>query len=68
MTIWQCPHVESSLVLLEERVYYDQCVLLGKLFFTKKYLLKYFIKNIYIKKHKSLIIILVATMDGTQNI
>ena len=27
-----CPHVESFLVLLEESVCYDQCVLLGKLF------------------------------------
>ena len=28
---WQCPCVESSLVLLEEGVCYDQCVLLAKL-------------------------------------
>ena len=27
LNIWQCPHVESSLVLLEEGVCYDQCVL-----------------------------------------
>ena len=31
LTIWWCPYVESSLVLLEEGVCYDQCVLLGKL-------------------------------------
>ena len=31
LTIWWCPCVESSLVLLEEGVYYDQWVLLGKL-------------------------------------
>ena len=32
LTIWCCPCVESSLVLLEEGVYYDQCVLLAKLY------------------------------------
>ena len=32
MTIWWCPCVESSLVLLEEGVCYDQCVLLAKLY------------------------------------
>ena len=31
LTIWWCPCVESSFVLLEEGVYYDQCVLLEKL-------------------------------------
>ena len=31
LTIWWCPCVESSLVLLEECVCYDQCVLLAKL-------------------------------------
>ena len=31
LTIWSCPRVESTLVLLEEGVYYDQCVLLAKL-------------------------------------
>ena len=31
LTIWWCPYVESSLVLLEEGVCYDQCVLLAKL-------------------------------------
>ena len=31
LTIWSCPCVESCLVLLEEGVYYDQCVLLAKL-------------------------------------
>ena len=29
LTIWWCPCVESSLVLLEEGVCYDQCVLLA---------------------------------------
>ena len=32
LTIWWCPCVESSIVLLEEGVCYDQCVLLAKLF------------------------------------
>ena len=32
LTIWGCPCVESSLVLLEEGVCYDQCVLLEKLY------------------------------------
>ena len=31
LTIWRCPRVESSLMLLEEGVCYDQCVLLAKL-------------------------------------
>ena len=31
LTIWWCPRVESSLVLLEEGVCYDQCVLLAEL-------------------------------------
>ena len=31
LTIWQCPCVELSLVLLEEGACYDQCVLLTKL-------------------------------------
>ena len=31
LTIWWCPCVESSLVLLEEGVCYDQCVLLERL-------------------------------------
>ena len=31
LTLWWCPCVESSLVLLEEGVCYDQCVLLAKL-------------------------------------
>ena len=31
LTIWWCPCVESSLVLLEESVCYDQCILLVKL-------------------------------------
>ena len=32
LTIWWCPCVESSLVLLEEGVCYDQCVLLANTF------------------------------------
>ena len=32
LTIWWCPGVESSLLLLEEGVCYDQCILLAKLF------------------------------------
>ena len=32
LTIWWCTYVECSLVLLEEGVCYDQCVLLAKLF------------------------------------
>ena len=32
LAIWWCPCVESSLVLLEESVCYDQCVLLAKLY------------------------------------
>ena len=31
LTVWQCPCVESSLVLLEEGVCYDQYVILAKL-------------------------------------
>ena len=31
LAIWLCPCVESSLVLLEEDVFYEQCVLLAKL-------------------------------------
>ena len=31
LTIWWCPCVESSLVLLEENVCYDPCVLLAQL-------------------------------------
>ena len=30
-TIWWCPCVESSLVLLEEGICYDECILLAKL-------------------------------------
>ena len=33
LTIWWCPCIESSLVLLEEGVCYDQCVLLSKLYY-----------------------------------
>ena len=32
LTIWWCPCVESSLVLLEEGVCYDQCIILAKLY------------------------------------
>ena len=38
LTIWWCPCVESSLVLLEEGVCYDQCVLLAKLCWPLLYL------------------------------
>ena len=31
LTIWWCPCIESSLVLLEEGVCYDQCILFAKL-------------------------------------
>ena len=31
LTVWWCPCVESFLVLLEEGVCYDQCILLAKL-------------------------------------
>ena len=34
LTIWWCPCVESSLVLLEERVCYDQCIFLAKLYYS----------------------------------
>ena len=33
LTIWWYPCVESSLVLLEEEVCYDQCILLAKLYY-----------------------------------
>ena len=33
LTIWWCPCVESSLVLLEEGVCYDQCILLAELYY-----------------------------------
>ena len=32
LTIWWCPSVESSLMLLEDGVCYDQCVLLAKVY------------------------------------
>ena len=32
LTIWWCPCVEASLVLLEEIACYDQCIFLAKLF------------------------------------
>ena len=32
LTIWWCPCVESFIVLLEEGVCYDQCILLAKLY------------------------------------
>ena len=35
LAIWWCPRVESSLLLLEEGVCYDQCVLLAKLYYSK---------------------------------
>ena len=33
LAIWWCPCVESSLVLLEEGVCYDQCIILAKLYY-----------------------------------
>ena len=33
LTIWWCPCVESSIVLLEEGVCYDQCILLAELYY-----------------------------------
>ena len=41
LTIWWCPCVESSLVLLEEGVCYDQCVLLAKLYYSLPYFIQY---------------------------
>ena len=41
LTIWWCPCEESSLVLLEEGVWYDQCVLLAKLCWPLPYLILY---------------------------
>ena len=37
LTIWWCPCVESSLVLLEVGVCYDQCILLAKLCYSLTY-------------------------------
>ena len=34
LTIWWCPCVQSSLVLLEEGVCYDQCIFLAKLYLS----------------------------------
>ena len=34
LTIWWCPCVESTLVLLEEGVCYDQCIFLAKLYYS----------------------------------
>ena len=34
LTIWWCPCVELSLVLLEEGVCYDQCIFLAKLYWS----------------------------------
>ena len=33
LTIWWCPWVESSLVLLEEGICYDQCILLANVYY-----------------------------------
>ena len=33
LTIWWCPYVESSFVLLEEGICYDQCIFFAKLLF-----------------------------------
>ena len=42
LTIWWCACVESSLVLLEDGVCYDQCVLLAKLYEPFTYFILYF--------------------------
>ena len=34
LAIWWCPHVESSLVLLEEDVFYNQWVVLAKFYYS----------------------------------
>ena len=34
LTVWWCPCVECSLLLLEEGVCYDQCILLAKLYWA----------------------------------
>ena len=34
LTIWWCPCVESSLLLLQEGVCYDQCILLAKIYWS----------------------------------
>ena len=41
LTIWWCPCVESSLVLLEEGVWYDQCILLAKLCYPLPFFILY---------------------------
>ena len=42
LTIWWCPCVEFSLVLLEEGVCYDQCVLLAELYYFLPCFIMYF--------------------------
>ena len=34
LTIWWCPCIESSLMLLEEGVCYDQCIFLAKVYYS----------------------------------
>ena len=41
LTIWWCPCVESSRVLLEEGVCYDQCVFLAKLYYPLPCFIQY---------------------------
>ena len=41
LTIWWCPCVESSLVLLEECVCYDQCIFLSKLYYSLPFFIPY---------------------------
>ena len=41
LTLWWCPYAESSLVLLEEGLCYDQCILLAKLCYPLPYFILY---------------------------
>ena len=41
LTIWWCPRVESSLVLLEDSVCYDQSILLAKLCYPLPWFILY---------------------------
>ena len=41
LTIWWCPCIESSLVLLEEGIYYDQCIFLAKLYYSLPFFIPY---------------------------
>ena len=74
LTIWWCPCVKSSLVLLEEGVCYDQCILLTKLYeplpcflpsskakyacYSRCFLTSYFCSPIWWKEHLFLVLVL----------